>query len=90
MNSDYSDHICPYWTVDSECDGEIIVESLNNLWESIIKDYQKLDLSNINDFVSRAYDIFGDSMIREQLFYRICNHYDVDYEEVYNSWLFYG
>lgn len=65
-----------------------IVRSLDTEWESIKQDHPTFNLVKLNGMIERIFDAsFGDSEIRQQLFFRISDHYNVDYDTLYQAWL---
>lgn len=73
------------WTVPNEPD---TIAALDAAWESIKQEHPEFKPKNLHQWIARIYDAsFTDSEIRQALFHRICEHYNVAYDLLYETWL---
>lgn len=75
----------PHWTVPND---PHMIQRLDAEWDAIKRDNPEFKPEALHHMIARIYDVsMSDSEIRQALFHRITEHYNVDYEILYNTWL---
>ena len=90
---EYRHYRASNWTI--YCDEGNMNDCINGLeteWNAIKEEFPEFNAENVNPILDRIYATaspfgFADSEVRQALFHRMVDFYNVDYDVIYESWL---